>query len=36
MAEVVDLLFLYVAVEQQGGVLLLCLLLLVDALEVLD
>lgn len=36
MTEIVDLLLLYVAIQQKSGVLLLCFLLLVDALQVLD
>jgi hypothetical protein len=36
VAEVVDLLLLDVAVEQEGSVFLLRLLLFVDALQVLD
>lgn len=36
MTEIVDLLLLNIAIKQKSGVLLLCFLLLVDALQVLD
>lgn len=35
MTQILNLLFFDVAIEKQGGVLLLCLLFLVDALQVL-